>query len=280
MALYQAELQEVLKYYQGIIEIYNQRLAKAPPGSLNFQKNKSNGQFLHVYSDNGNIIRHGINHDHSLQRALAQKEFMRRALKVLEPNVATLKKAIEGIVPFDVDEILGSMTKGYAKLPEDYFFDRDLLAIDLHLDGEREARIRRHEEWGDREFYQNTKHEEYKRHTTSWGERVRSKSEMLILERIHHFEVQVHYEQVRHIGDVMVAPDFTFEGKNGQPFYWEHIGMLDHDEYARSNYNKLKLYYYAGITPGDNLILSFERHGVLDMGMIDAIIEHEVIPRM
>ena len=40
------------------------------------------------------------------------------------------------------------------------------------------------------------------------------------------------------------------------------------------------LYYDAGLVPGVNLILSFERHGSIDMGMIDAIIEHEVIPRL
>ena len=36
----------------------------------------------------------------------------------------------------------------------------------------------------------------------------------------------------------------------------------------------------SGLLPGENLIVSFERHGSIDMGMIDAIIEHEVIPRL
>ena len=115
---------------------------------------------------------------------------------------------------------------------------------------------------------------------TTQGEVVRSKSEALILERIHHFEVAVRYEMVRHIGNIQVAPDFTFEGRDGQLFYWEHVGMLDNSEYARSNYDNLKLYYYAGIVPGDNLILSFEKNGSIDMGAIDAIIEHEVLPRI
>ena len=278
--LFSAQLDQLLSYYEDVLDQYSKTLQESPEGSLLYQKSHGCDQFLHQFWENDKRIRRCITHDDKILRALAKKEFARKALEVLEPNIATLRTAVEQIVPFDVDEILSSMTKGYAKLPEEYFFDRDLLAIDLHLDGEREARIRRHEEWGNTEFYQNTKHEESKRHTTSWGERVRSKSEMLILERIHHFEVQVHYEQVRHIGSITVAPDFTFEGKNGRPFYWEHVGMLDDYEYASKNYNKLKLYYYAGIIPGDNLILSFERHGVLDMGTIDAIIEHEVIPRI
>ena len=92
--------------------------------------------------------------------------------------------------------------------------------------------------------------------------------------------IEVHYEQVQFINGIMIAPDFTFEGDNGEPFYWEHVGLLDRPDYARRNYDKLKRYYNAGLVPGDNLILSFEKHGKISIKQIDAIIEYEVVPRL
>lgn len=280
MALYESELQRILKYYSDIVQLYKQTINKAPQGSLVWQSNRGKDQFLHLYSVNGQRIRHGINGNIPLQRALAQKEFARKALKILEPNVESLRQAIDGIVPFDPNEILESMTKGYARLPEEYFFDRDLLSIDLHLEGEKDARIRRHQGWEDEEFHQSNYHDEYKTIKTSRGEMVRSKSEALILERLYSEKIKVHYEHVRYINDIKIVPDFTFEGRDGRPFFWEHVGMLDNYKYARDNYDKLRRYYHAGIVPGDNLILSFERHGDIDMEMIDAIIRCEVLPRL
>ena len=124
--LYQDQLQEIMSCYENKIEWFIQRLASAPKGSLICQPNHGQLQFLQLYRENGKRIRRSITHNEPLKRALAQKEFARKALEILEPNVTTLRGAIEHIIPFDPDEILRSMTKGYTKLPEEYFFDRDL----------------------------------------------------------------------------------------------------------------------------------------------------------
>ena len=60
----------------------------------------------------------------------------------------------------------------------------------------------------------------------------------------------------------------------------KQLGLLDRPDYARRNYDKLKRYYNAGLVPGENLILSFENHGKISIKQIDAIIEHEVVPRL
>ena len=280
MALYESDIREILKYYLGIVDFYKKEIENGPPGNLVYQNSKGYDQFLHLYRDQGKLIRRGINQDEPLQRALAQKEFARKALEVLEPNVKLLEKALTGIIPFDPDAILASMTKGYAKLPEEYFFDRTYLECDLHLPGERAARIARHSGWKEEPYEKNHYHDEDKKIRTSRGEWVRSKSETLILEKCYRDEIEVHYEQVQVINDIVIVPDFTFQGADGRLFYWEHVGLLDDYGYAVSNYEKLKRYYYAGLVPGANLILTFERHGSIDMGFIEAIFEHEVIPRL
>ncbi len=280
MSLFHADLMKILNYYERLIEYYNNEVINSPPGYLVSQKNHGCDQFLHVYQNNGKLIRRGINQDTAMQQALARKEFSKRALKVLEADAACLKRAVNEMHPFDPDEIVRSMRNGYAKLPEEFFFDRKQLGISLHLDNEQTARILRHREWGQLPFEQSTYHADGKKIRTSRGEQVKSKSEALILERLYSYGINVRYEQKQTINGIIIAPDFTFEGSGGNLFYWEHIGMMDNAAYAGRNYSKIKKYYSAGLLPGDNLILSFERHGIIDMEMIDAIIKFEVIPRL
>ena len=80
--------------------------------------------------------------------------------------------------------------------------------------------------------------------------------------------------------DMFIAPDFTFEDYTRSQFYWEHLGKMDDPEYAERNFRKLRRYYDAGLIPGDNLILSFDRNGTIDMKYIEGIVENEEIPRL
>ena len=46
-------------------------------------------------------------------------------------NINAISEAMNLQLPFDPDQILQSMIKAYALLPEEYFFDRDKLFIRL-----------------------------------------------------------------------------------------------------------------------------------------------------
>ena len=143
------------------------------------------------------------------------------------------------------------------------------------------SRIERHREWGSRPYDQSDFMTEYKRHTTSRGLKVRSKSEALICESCYKwYDLPFRYEQVLVIGNMVIAPDFTFEDYNRELLFWEHLGMMDNPEYAGRNFRKLERYYDAGLVPGDNLILSFDRRGEIDMRIIDDIIRDQIIPRL
>ena len=280
MALFEQQLQEMLTYYRHLVKRYSKIYENAPPGIIINQRHYGKNQLLQSFTENGIRHRNVITRNPALQRALAQKKFAGEALIILRANVRVLEQAVKQIKPFDPDEILQSMTKGYALLPEDYFFDRESLSVDLHLAGEQVVRIRRHGEWGEREYMQSSSKKEKKRMRTSKGELVRSKSEVLIMETLYRYEIPFRYEQVLYIGSDMWSPDFTFEEKNGRPFYWEHLGMMDRSDYADRNYYKLNQYYKAGLVLGQNLLLSFDRNGTIDMKTIEDMIENEVIPRL
>ena len=281
MSLFRKNLEDLLTYYDNIYKMYSKQLENSPQGGLLWQKNYGKDQFLRAYSHDGVRIREVITKNEELQKALAQKEFARKAVRVLEQNVRVLKNAIDGIKPFDPNEILRSMTKGYAKLPEEFFFDRNQLAIDLKLDDEIKARVDRHREWGARPYRQSTYKEENKRIRTSRGLAVRSKSEALIIESLYRwYDIPHRYEQEQVVNGVLINPDITLEDYAGDEFYIEHLGMMDNPRYARHNFEKLERYYGAGLIPGDNLILTFDRRGTINMGMIEAVIINEILPRL
>lgn len=280
MGHFEELLEEAMTYYQELTQKYMGDLNNSPAGSLLAQRCYGKDQFLHSFTENGKRIRRGITKDQGMLRALAKKEFARRSLEIIEHNLETINEAAKELIPFDPDAILDSMRAAYTKLPEDYFFDRDELVITHHLDDEVAARIRRHEDWGRLPYKQTDYYAEYRRTRTSRGLYVRSKSEALIAESLYRYGIAFHYDEEMHFGDLVAAPDFTFEDADEHLFFWEHMGMMDKEDYATRNFRKLANYRANGILPGGRLLLSFDGDGTINMGTVNAIIENEVIPRL
>ena len=71
-----------------------------------------------------------------------------------------------------------------------------------------------------------------------------------------------------------VYPDFTFlSEKTGKEIYWEHEGMMDKQEYARTAVRKIESYQKNDIYPGDHLILTFEtEQSVLNSKTIEGLV--------
>ena len=95
---------------------------------------------------------------------------------------------------------------------------------------------------------------------TNRGERVRSKSEKILADFFDSLEIPYKYECPLYLKPYgIVYPDFTLlSRRTGKEVYWEHEGMMDQPEYARSAVKKIDLYQSNGIMMGDRLILTFE----------------------
>lgn len=71
---------------------------------------------------------------------------------------------------------------------------------------------------------------------------VRSKSELLITTMLYGREIEFAYELPLKADDgTLYLPDFTIQWR-GNTFYWEHLGMLDDEEY-RAKWDKKKKWY-------------------------------------
>ena len=116
--------------------------------------------------------------------------------------------------------------------------------------------------WMNESFYQQEKTDRHRFETLS-KDLVRSKSEVLIADRLYNAGVPFRYEQQLLLGDRFVMhcfyPDFTILNKRTrQIIYWEHFGMMGDKEYCSDNLKKLEVYAEYGVLPGKNLILTFE----------------------
>lgn len=102
-------------------------------------------------------------------------------------------------------------------------------------------------------------------YTTNKGERVRSKSEVLIANALAQHKIPYRYEyplklQRQHNGNsTTLYPDFLcLNLRTRQEFIWEHFGLMDSQEYVSNTVSKLNLYAQNKITPGEKLIITME----------------------
>ena len=91
---------------------------------------------------------------------------------------------------------------------------------------------------------------------------MRSKSELVVLETLLGMGLEPRYEERLYSSadpHDSRLPDFTVSFK-GRTFYWEHLGMLDVDSYARAWRRKRDWYRRNGFI--DQLITSADQPGI------------------
>jgi len=88
-------------------------------------------------------------------------------------------------------------------------------------------------------------------HQTLSGEMVRSKSEVIIADKLTRYQIPFEYEKRLEAGGYGFWPDFTIK-VGDQTYYWEHLGLLDLEQY-RQNW-AIKKAWYDQYFPGQLLI--------------------------
>jgi len=115
------------------------------------------------------------------------------------------------------------------------------------------------QEWLQEPFEQNPQYNENLILKTVSGHLVRSKSEVIIDTLLYVNKIPFRYECELKLGRRNIYPDFTIKHpKTGEVYYWEHFGMMTDEEYIRKACAKIQMYALHGITPGVNLIMTFE----------------------
>ena len=107
------------------------------------------------------------------------------------------------------------------------------------------------------------------------GERVRSKSEVIIADRLYAKGIPYKYECPFLAGNEIIHSDFTILRLSDRKIvYHEHCGMMGKPEYVEDMISRVNKYAHEGIYLGDRLFLTFESSGQpMDISWLDDFIE-------
>ena len=217
-------------------------LEKAPQGRLEHSSSNGCNQYYQILSDRKRVYIPTSNQQ--MIRALAQKEYERKFLKSLNKEIQNITKTLELLKCSEIDKI-------YSKIND---------AKKAYV----EPRV-----LSDEEYIRNWLSEEYSGKAfdddimeiiTDRGERVRSKSEKIIADKLNLLGVPYKYECPLKLNrKITIYPDFTLLNMSTRnEVYLEHLGMMDDKEYCQKAVWKIAQYEKNGIYLGENLIATFE----------------------
>lgn len=114
--------------------------------------------------------------------------------------------------------------------------------------------------WSSVEYIGKTFSEDASQIITERGERVRSKSEKIIADKLYSLGIPYRYECPLALGgNIKMYPDFTIlRMLTREEVYLEHFGMMDDVNYVENTIFKLNTYEKNGIYLGVNLFVTYE----------------------
>lgn len=264
------KLLEELHSLRSIEKIIQKELKCAPEGSLYVSSSHGHVQFCQIIP--GQKRRYLGTHSTPLIQALAQKYYNQRLLKAVKKDLTALESLMNSKYGNPVEELsveeetsLYNEKAVYLKIrPEirQLVTPHALTIDDLTRQWEAQAHPR---SWINQEECV---------FATEKGDLVRSKSEVIIADKLFRAGIPYRYEQPLEIGSRTLHPDFTVLDKHTkEEFIWEHFGMMDDPLYMERALHKIDAYAEHGYVLGAKLIATFESRMVpLNIRTVDAII--------
>lgn len=187
-----------------------------------------------------------------LARALAQKGYDENVLSVAIRDMASIEQFLKDFS--EVDSIFEAMHSG-----------RQALVNPVRLPDKLYV-----ENWTKVKYSGRSFMADAPVLNTARGERVRSKSEVIIADTLFRMKIPYRYEYPHRMRvapngskasekSLLFYPDFTcLNVRTRREFVWEHFGLVDDAEYAKQMVLKMENFAKNGYFPGDGLIASME----------------------
>ncbi|MGN0404153.1 MAG: hypothetical protein ACI4F1_02910 [Bariatricus sp.] len=219
-------------------------LRKVPEGSLRVCSHGKRTQYYHRNDPkdfNGVYIR---SKDIELAKELAQKDYDRRVLRAIEKEVDAIDKYFGDYPAVNIEHVYDSL-----------HIERQKLIKPIRKSDQQFL-----QDWESVEYRGKEFDEKMPEFYTAKGERVRSKSEVIIADTLCREGIPYRYEYPLYLrGTGRIYPDFTtLNLRMRKEILWEHLGMMDDFEYAEKAIQKIGVYERNGIFPGEGLILTYE----------------------
>ena len=251
------QIEKRLADLQKILTAKKKSYEKAPQGRIRISQKGGHPEY-YLVTERGSLRGKYLPHSQeTLARQLAQKDYDARLIKLLQKEISALQNYMK-------------QTSNSRAIPELYDSlcpaRRALITPVTHTDDQYAAHWQ-DVSWTGRPFAPDAPYI-----CTAHGERVRSKSEVIIADTLFRYNIPYRYEfpiTLKRINSddirrdfsssVTLYPDFLcLNTRTRQEFYWEHLGLMDDPDYSKNAAGKLRLYTENGILPGRNLIITME----------------------
>ena len=240
-------------------------LEQLPKGKLTCARNGSKGQYAKWYVDTGK----GRVYLPKNERGLAEQLALRRLYTVQMNQLRQESELLRNYELFQEKNVYSKEIEHLLSQESPYY---ELLKNSIADSRNSEAYIKM---WQEEEYQTNCAHPEHLLHKSLKGERLRSKSEVIIANALYMNRIPYRYECELVLGGVTLYPDFTiFHPDTLEVYYWEHFGMMHQTAYRENTVQKLRLYGEYEIFPFHQLITTYESESVaLDSEMIQRVID-------
>ncbi|MBR2122640.1 MAG: hypothetical protein IJ930_06930 [Lachnospiraceae bacterium] len=249
------------EYLENLLEKTKHRLDAAPPGKLRVSSRCGKPQY-YLKTDFTTADGTYLDREHmDAAYVLGQKDYDRKLCEAIEKELGAIDRYLRSLPPVIAEDIYNRMPKS-----------RKLLVSPVVEPIEEAVR-----KWEETEYEGKPFADGAPEFYTDKGERVRSKSEMIIANLL--FKEGIHYKYecpVLLTGFGRVFPDFTIlDPRTRKEVIWEHLGMMDDPDYAASALKKQAAYIMNGYFPGENIIFTAESNDApLNVRVLKSIIRH------
>ena len=228
-----------------VIKEAEKRLRLAPKGQLRIVK-KCRGEEYYYKNDgegsgNGRYMKKS---ELNLVRSIAQRDYDVRLLKTTVERIKVIDTFLKKYEETSLKKLYGKINQS-----------RKAMICAPVISDEEYVK-----QWQTVEYVGKAFTEESQEIITDKGERVRSKSEKIIADKLNMLGIPYRYEYPIVLeGNVKMYPDFTIlRMPEREEIYLEHFGMLDDSNYGNNVIHKLTTYERNGIYLGVNLYITYE----------------------
>lgn len=259
---------EEMEIEETLLDIYKKLYEKMPAGRLTTKRVKGRVYYYRVEKKSRKAT-YLPKENMKLILQLKQKRWLEESIKVLKENLHVQSQVLKKYNNYDGKSIQNRLSKSYS---------------DAMLEEYEKRHVTDLEAWSQESYRRNPYHEEHLRYETSFGLRVRSKSELLIAELLYKYGIPFRYDAaVRVCGWDGIwktyYADFIIMLPTGEQILWEHMGLWGKEDYRKHAVGKLTDYFHHGYFMPNNLIITMDGpEGELDVTAMKRIIEGQLLP--
>lgn len=246
-------LQKRLAELNTLLATKLKEVKKAPAGSLRVTSSNRVTQYYHKTLAGDTCGRYIPAKNLRLAKALAQKDYDQQLIESLRKELRLLQNTLK------VYEHLNKSSTLAEKILSKLHIKRHPLITTVTLPDADFAKM-----WQSIDYEKKAFSPDAPELFTSRGERVRSKSEIIIADALTRLGIPYRYEYPVELTTEngerrLFHPDFIcLNLRTREKLLWEHFGMMDDAEYSARAARRLRLYETNQIFPGKNLIISVE----------------------